>query len=351
MLDTHIFYYDQTFELESGASLPGFQLQYHSLGKLNKDKNNVIWVCHALTGNSNFLDWWPGLFGKDLLYDPDEYFIICANMLGSCYGSTGPLSINPLTGQPYYHAFPQLTNRDMVKSFDLLRQHLGIEKLHTLIGGSMGGQHALEWSILYPERTDYLIQIASNARHSPWGIAFNEAQRMAIEYDASWQTNTPEAGMNGMRAARATALLSYRHYRTYEKTQHEDTDEKLNNFRASSYQRYQGEKLYRRFNAYTYWILSQAMDSHNVGRNRGGILTALKNIKAKSLFVGVKTDILFPLEEQEFLARHVPNARFAVIDSDYGHDGFLIEITKLSQSVTSFYKRESYTVSEKNLLK
>lgn len=347
MLDTNTFHYDQSFKLESGISLPGFQLQYHSLGKLNKEKNNVIWICHALTGSSNFQDWWPGLFGKGLLYDPDEYFIICVNMLGSCYGSTGPLSTNPLTGQPFYHAFPQLTNRDMVNSFDVLRQYLGIKRIHTLIGGSMGGQHALEWSIIQPERIDYLIQIASNAKHSPWGIAFNEAQRMAIEYDASWQTNTPEAGMHGMRAARAMALLSYRHYRTYEKTQSEDTDEKLDHFRTSSYQRYQGEKLYRRFNAYTYWILSKAMDSHNVGRGRGGILSALQNVKAKSLFVGVKTDILFPLQEQEFLARHVPHASLMVIDSDYGHDGFLIEITQLSQSIASFYKREPIPVPQK----
>ncbi len=347
MLNTSTFYYDQPFKLESGASLPGFQLRYTTLGTLNKKKDNVIWVCHALTGNSNFVDWWPGLFGEGMLYDPNQYFIICANMLGSCYGSTGPLSVNPETNQPYFHDFPLLTNRDMVRSFNRLRLHLGVEKIHTLIGGSMGGQHALEWSIMYPDSVQYLIQIASNAKHSPWGIAFNEAQRMAIEHDATWLTNTPEAGMNGMRAARAVALLSYRNYRTYEKTQHEDTDEKIEQFRASSYQRYQGEKLYRRFNAYTYWILSQAMDSHNVGRGRGSILAALQMIKAKSLFIGVKSDILFPLQEQEFLAKHAAQASLAVVDSDYGHDGFLIEISKLTQSIASFYKREASPVVER----
>lgn len=346
MVKTDIFQYNQTFELESGTSLPGFQLQYSTLGKLNKDKSNVVWVCHALTGNSDFTEWWPGLFGNGFLFDPEKHFVICANMLGSCYGSTGPLSVNPLTGKPFFHDFPQITNRDIVNSFDLLRQHLRIENIHTLMGGSMGGQHALEWAIMHPDRIEYLIQIASNARHSPWGIAFNEAQRMAIEHDASWQTNTPEAGMNGMRAARAVALLSYRNYRTYEKTQSEDTDEKLNQFRASSYQRYQGDKLYRRFNAYTYWILSQAMDSHNVGRGRGGISHALKKIKARSLFVGVRSDVLFPLSEQEFLAKHVPHASLAVIDSDYGHDGFLIEIGTLAKSIAAFYERESHTVPE-----
>lgn len=344
MVKTDIFQYNQTFKLESGASLPGFQLQYTTLGKLNKEKNNVIWVCHALTGNSDFTEWWSGLFGKGLLYDPEKHFVICANMLGSCYGSTGPLSVNPLTGKPFFHDFPLLTNRDIVNSFDLLRQHLEIKNIHTLIGGSMGGQHALEWTIMQPERVNYLVQIASNARHSAWGIAFNEAQRMAIEHDASWQTNTPEAGMDGMRAARAVALLSYRNYHTYEKTQREDTDEKLEQFRASSYQRYQGEKLYHRFNAYTYWTLSRAMDSHNVGRGRGGILSALQKVKTHSLFVGVRSDVLFPLTEQEFLARHVSNASLAVIDSDYGHDGFLIEVNMLRKCIEAFYARESHIV-------
>lgn len=346
MVKTDRFQYNQTFKLESGASLPGFQLQYSTLGKLNKEKNNVIWVCHALTGNSDFTEWWSGLFGKGLLYDPEKHFVICANMLGSCYGSTGPLSVNPLTGKPFFHDFPLLTNRDIVNSFDLLRQHLGIKNIHTLIGGSMGGQHALEWSIMHPERVNYLVQIASNARHSAWGIAFNEAQRMAIENDASWQTNTPEAGMNGMRAARAVALLSYRNYHTYEKTQSEDTDGKLEHFRASSYQRYQGDKLYHRFNAYTYWTLSRAMDSHNVGRGRGGVLSALQSVKARSLFVGVRSDVLFPLHEQEFLARHISNASLAVIDSDYGHDGFLIEVNILAKCIEGFYARESHIVPE-----
>jgi len=339
MYKEDFFHYTETFELESGKTLPGFQLSYSTFGKLNEAKDNVIWVCHALTANSNFLDWWEGLFGKGRLYDPEKYFIICANMLGSCYGSTGPLSINPDTKKPFYHSFPQLTNRDMVRAFDLLRQSLQIEQIHTLIGGSLGGQHALEWSIMEADRIKHLIQICSNAQHSPWGIAFNESQRMAIEQDPSWGKNEDTAGLQGLATARAIALLSYRHYNTYQNTQQEKGNEKLDNYRASSYQRYQGEKLVRRFNAYSYWILSKAMDSHHVGRGRGSVKEALAKVKAHALFVGVSTDVLFPLSEQQYLAEQIPQAHLAVIESDYGHDGFLIEIPSLSENITQFYEK------------
>lgn len=333
------FHYTEKFKLESGKTLPGFQLRYTTFGTLNEARDNVIWVCHALTANSNFLDWWEGLFGKGRLYDPDKHFIICANMLGSCYGSTGPLSLNPETKKPYYHDFPQLTNRDMVRAFDLLRQELGIIYIHTVIGGSLGGQHALEWAIMQPERIRHLIQLCSNAQHSPWGIAFNESQRMAIAQDPSWEKSEADAGLQGMATARSIALLSYRHYRTYQKTQCEVTDDKLDKYKASSYQQYQGEKLVRRFNAFSYWILSKAMDSHNVARGRESMKAALAQVKAHALFLGVSTDILFPVNEQQFLAEHVEGAQLSVIDSDYGHDGFLIEISRLTDEINGFYEK------------
>lgn len=333
------FNYEAQFKLESGGSLPGFQLRYTTFGQLNEAKDNVIWVCHALTANANFLDWWEGLFGKGRLYDPEKYFIICANILGSCYGSTGPLSVNPETKKPFYHDFPQLTNRDMVRAFDLLRQSLGIEKIHTVIGGSLGGQHALEWAIMEPERIEHLVQLCSNARHSPWGIAFNESQRMAIEQDPTWANHEADAGMKGMATARSIALLSYRHYNTYHKTQSETTDNKVDHYKASSYQRYQGEKLVRRFNAFSYWLLSKAMDSHNVARERGSMEEALAKVKAQALFLGVSTDILFPVSEQAFLTERVANAHLAVIDSDYGHDGFLIEVSSLTKEIKRFYEK------------
>jgi Homoserine acetyltransferase len=161
-----IFHYPSEFELESGGKLPGFQLKYTTLGQLNKERNNVVWICHALTGSSDFTDWWKDLFTEGSPFDPQEYFIICANTLGGCYGSTGPLSLNPETGKPYFHAFPLLTNRDIVKSFDLLRQELGIKKVHSLIGGSLGGQQVLEWAI------STAITIRANYSHCYQCVSF-----------------------------------------------------------------------------------------------------------------------------------------------------------------------------------
>ncbi|WP_242927293.1 homoserine O-acetyltransferase family protein [Pontibacter vulgaris] len=334
------FHYQKAFELESGATLPGFQLAYTTYGHLNPQRDNVVWVCHALTGNSDFTDWWGGLFGEGKVYDPDEWFIVCANTLGGCYGSTGPLSVNPDTLKPYFHTFPHLTNRDIVAAFDLLRQEFELDKVHTLIGGSLGGQQALEWALQKPDVFERLVHVASNARHSPWGIAFNESQRMAIRQDASWATESEIAGLVGLKTARAIAMLSYRHYNSYNNSQQEPGNSITDNYRAASYQIYQGEKLAKRFNAYTYWLLTKAMDSHHVGRGRGGVEKALSHLKAKTLFVGVDTDLLFPVEEQKFLHEQVPGSLFAIIRSDYGHDGFLVETEQLEKAISSFYKQE-----------
>jgi homoserine O-acetyltransferase len=341
------FHYQKKFELESGSTLPGFQLKYSTLGKLNADRSNVVWVCHALTGSADFTDWWSGLFNEGRFFDPRQYFIICANVLGGCYGSTGHLSLNPETGKPYFHTFPTLTNRDVVQAFDLLRQSLGIEQVHTLIGGSLGGQQVLEWAVQQPDVFQHIIPIATNAVHSPWGIAFNEAQRMAIEADATWKDNDHRAGTEGLKAARAIGMISYRYYDTYGQTQAEKSDEKIDDFRASTYQRYQGQKLANRFNAFTYYSLSQMMDSQNVGRNRGGIAAALKSIKARTLVVGIDSDILFPVSEQKFLTENIPNARLEVMTSLYGHDGFLVEFEQLSSHIKKFFLEDLVPVEVK----
>ena len=334
----HYFDYKYSFSLEAGATLPGFRLAYTTFGTLNREAgphehSNVIWVCHALTGNADPTDWWNGMVGPGKFYDPARWFVVCANVIGSCYGSTGPLSENPETGEPFYHDFPIITIRDMVSALDLLRQELGIEHIHTCIGGSVGGQQAVEWAIMQPNLIENLVLIATNAVHSPWGIAFNEAQRMAIEADPTWTERRADAGVAGMKAARAIALISYRTYDTYGFTQALDNNEQIDNYKASGYQRYQGEKLVSRFNAFTYWTLSKVMDSHNVGRNRGSILKALEQVRARTLVVGIRSDVLFPPSEQQFLARHIPDATYEEIDSLYGHDGFLIEFRPLSQII------------------
>ncbi len=329
----HIFHHSGDLALEAGGTLHGFQLKYTTLGRLNASRDNVIWVCHALTGNSDAASWWGGLFDESGPFDPRDFFVICANSLGGCYGSTGPLSLNPKKGKPFYHDFPLLTNRDIVKAFDLLRENLNLDQVHTLLGGSLGGQQVVEWAIQRPDVFQHIIPMACNAVHSPWGIAFNEAQRMAIAADSTWSEDDARAGIEGMKAARAIGMISYRAYQTFAETQAEKNSDKLDEFRASSYQRYQGQKLANRFNAFTYWALSKAMDSHHVGRGRESVAKALATIKARTLVIGIENDILFPLSEQQFLADHIPGAKLEVVISRYGHDGFLAEVELLKEIV------------------
>ena len=342
----NIFKYNRSLKLESGDMLPSFELAYQTFGKLNADKTNVVWITHALTANANAAEWWGGLVGEGKLLDPTRYFIICANVLGSPYGSTNPLSIKPFTGLPYYHSFPSITIRDIVATLDLLRQYLGLSKIHLLIGGSLGGQQALEWAIQQNTVFDKLILLATNAQHSAWGIAFNESQRLAIQADATWQTNSSDAGSAGLKAARSIALLSYRNYYTYVNTQTEIDDEFKEVWRASSYQRYQGDKLASRFNAFSYWYLSKAMDSHNIGRGRDGLINALAQIKAQTLVIGITSDLLFPVNEQITLACGIEGAIYQEIDSLYGHDGFLIEAEAIANVINAFFADSEQTTTQ-----
>ena len=336
-----VFNHIHPFTLESGVTLPGFHLAYSTQGKLNADKSNIVWVFHALTANNDAAEWWPGLVGNRKTFDPSNYFIVCVNMPGSCYGSLGPLDIDKKTNEPYYHNFPFFTTRDMIRTYQYLKIFLGIEKIHIGIGGSLGGQQLLEWAVEEPELFEYIVPLATNAVHSPWGIAFNASQRFSIEADSSWKQNIPEAGLGGMKVARSIALISYRHYETYQQSQVEETTEKYDHFKSESYQRYQGEKLAKRFNAYSYYFLSKSMDSHNVGRGRGSVGASLKKIKAKTLIIGITTDILFPLNEQQFLADHITGAELKTIYSPYGHDGFLLEYEKIGTLIKEFLEKKS----------
>ena len=339
-MNTEIYKYKKAFKLESGKQLQELQIGFNTYGTLNKNGDNVVWVCHALTANSDVFDWWKGLFGENNYFNPKEHFIVCANILGSAYGSTSPLSTDPVTDQPYYLAFPQVTVRDLIKAHQLLAEHLGVKSIEILLGGSLGGQQCVEWGIMAPDFIKNLILIATNAKHSPWGIAFNESQRLAITADRTFYANTPEGGQKGLKAARSIALLSYRSYKTYSITQQEEKDTLVDDFKASSYQNYQGDKLVKRFNAYSYWYLTKTMDSHNVGRGRHGVEKALSLIKARTLVIGIKSDVLFPIEEQQYLFQHIPKSVFAELDSFYGHDGFLIETGALTNIIHSFFKTD-----------
>ncbi len=322
----NFFHYPHQIELECGGTLGELSIAYTTYGNLNDDKSNVVWICHALTANSNAAAWWNGVVGIDHVIDPGKYFIVCANILGSCYGTTGPLSINPATGNPYYNSFPLVTIRDMVQAHILLRRHLGIEKIFLLMGGSMGGYQAMEWAVMENNVIDRLLLLATSATESAWGIATHTAQRLAIEADGTWLNLSADAGAKGLKAARAIGMLTYRNYGIMVQQQTDTNHEKTDNFKASSYINYQGEKLMGRFNAYSYWQLTKSMDSHNISRSRGGnTVPILESIHQKTLIIGISSDILCPLAEQQFLAHHIPNARLIEIDSEYGHDGFMVE--------------------------
>jgi len=211
------------------------------------------------------------------------------------------------------------------------------------VGASLGGQQALEWLIKEPYLFDQSILIATNAKHSPWGIAFNESQRMAIEADQTWCLRKDDAGIHGLKAARAMALLSYRTAKGYNTTQ-ADTNQKIDNYAAASYQQYQGRKLIERFNAFSYWHLSKAMDSHDIGRNRGGIEAALSRVQAKTTVIGVESDILFPTSEQRLIADNILDSTYYEIESNLGHDGFLTESLKIADIISTVIDNPEYTI-------
>lgn len=333
------FYYPQPVTLECGGILPEVTIAYTTYGKLNATKNNVVWVCHALTANADVADWWKGVVGIGNALNPDDHFIVCANILGSCYGTTGPLSINPATKLPYHHSFPFITIRDMVQVHILLRKHLQIDSIYLLVGGSMGGYQALEWSVMENNIVQHLFLLATSATESAWGIATHTAQRLSIEADCTWNSNTPSAGAKGLKAARAIGMLTYRNYAIMVQTQSDDDVEKTDGFKAASYIQYQGDKLVNRFNAISYWLLTKAMDSHHIGRGRQKSTKAmLQQIKQPTLVIGVSSDILCPVMEQEMITDNLPQAKLVIIDSDYGHDGFMVESQSISNYLTVWLK-------------
>lgn len=334
------FDYNRDFPLDCGEKLPSVRVAYHTYGNLNEDRSNCIWVCHALTANSDVADWWPHTVEAGRFLDPEKYFIVCANILGSCYGSTGPLSPNPATGKPWYDAFPPLTIRDIVRAHILLADHLGIGSMAALIGSSVGGFQALEWAAMEPERFRSLVLIATDAYASPWTVASDETQRMAILADASFGQHRADAAADGLAAARAIGMLTYRGPSGYNASQQNRPDRSgiWAPHRAATYQRHQGKKLVDRFDAYSYMAILNAFDTHDVGRDRGGISAALAAVEAPALVIGITTDIIFTPAEMKHLAAMLPSARYEEMESDFGHDGFLVEHEALNTIIQDFFK-------------
>lgn len=326
------FHSPTPFLLESGETISEIDIAYHTYGTLNEKKDNVVWVCHALTANSDVVDWWPHTVETGCFLDPDKWFVVCANILGSCYGSTGPTSINPATGEPYYDEFPRLTIRDMVNAHLLLADALGIKRIHTLVGCSVGGFQAIEWAAMQPERFDNLVFLATSAKASPWSIAIDETQRMAILSDKTYGEKRPDAARDGLAAARAIGLLTYRGPWGYNQTQQDSPSDSIpKSHRACTYQQYQGEKLCRRFDAYSYMAILDAFDTHDIGRGRGGVTEALSKIKAPAIVIGITTDIIFTPDEMRQLTAMLPKAEYFELQSEFGHDGFLVEHKKLNE--------------------
>ena len=330
----HEYFHKETFYFEAGGSIDGLKVVYHTSAvgyrAFGDDRRKVIWICHALTANSDAEDWWPELVGPGKFFDTEKYFVVCVNMLGSAYGSSGPSSQRPDGDGPYYFDFPKITVRDIVNASILVRQHLGVEAIDILAGGSIGGFQALEWAVMEPDVIRQAVFIACGARVTPWLTAHNESQRMALEADPSFRAaKSLKGGENGLKAARSMALISYRSYDGYNSTQSEASEDALFADRAGSYQRYQGKKLSDRFDAYSYWYLTYSVDSHNLGRGRGGLEAALSSIRSRSVVVGIDSDCLFPVMEQRFLAENIPGAEYHEISSKFGHDGFLLEYPQL----------------------
>ncbi len=327
---------DKPFQLELGGVLPRLTIAYHTYGTLSDTADNVVWVCHALTANSDVADWWPHTVETGAFLDPEKYFVICANIIGSHYGTTGPLTTNPETGEPYYGNFPAITIADMANAHALLADALGIKKVHKLVGSSVGGFQAIEWAAADPARFEQLVLIATSAKASPWTIAIDETQRMAIKSDCTYGEPRPDAGARGLAAARAIGMLTYRGPQGYNRTQADLPDAAITTpHRACTYQQYQGEKLCRRYNAYSYVTILDAFDTHDIGRKRGGLSAAFATLQMPTIVIGITTDIIFTPAEMRELADALPHARYFEIDSEMGHDGFLVEYKQLNHILTN----------------
>ncbi|MDW8018679.1 MAG: homoserine O-acetyltransferase [Chloroherpetonaceae bacterium] len=341
--ETKFYHHALPFTLESGEVLPELTIAYRTWGSLNALADNAILICHGLTGSADADEWWKPLFGEGRAFDTTKDFIVASNVLGGCYGTTGATSLNPHTGKWYGATFPHITIRDMVAAQALLIEALGIKKLKLVIGGSMGGMQVLEWAVMFPEKVKALCPIAVSGRHSAWCIAISEAERFAIYADARWQNGNyspDDPPTAGLAAARMMAMISYRSKASFDikfSRAPQSPDSEL--FAVESYLRYQGKKFIDRFDANTYITLTKAMDTHDLARGRGDYEQVLRSIQQPTLVVSIPSDILYLPEEQAELARYLPCAELATLNSPHGHDAFLIDMEQLNEIVVAFLKK------------
>jgi homoserine O-acetyltransferase len=326
------------FVTESGAVLPSVRVAHRTWGRLAPDGGNAVLVCHALTGSADVDGWWPSLLGPGRALDPERDFIVASNVLGGCYGTTGPTSPLPGRREAYGPLFPRVTVRDMVRVQAQLLDALGVDRLQLVVGGSLGGMQVLEWAALYPGRVAAIAPIAVSARHSAWCIGWSEAQRQAIYQDSNWCAGAYSATappVAGLAVARMIAMCTYRSRASYE-ARFGRSEQAPGRFEVESYLRHQGHKLVERFDANTYVTLTLAMDSHDLARGRGELTAVLAGIETPALVIGIDSDVLYPLEEQRELARGLATAELAVVSSEHGHDGFLIETAEVECRLREF---------------
>ena len=336
--ETHFLTLDDPVELENGHLLEEITVAFRTWGTLNQARDNAVLVCHALTGSADADRWWPGLFGPGKTLDPNRDFVICSNVLGSCYGTTGPASLRPDGGTSYGPDFPDVTVRDMVHVQRRLLDALGIWRLQMVIGGSLGGMQTLEWAASCPERVGAAVVVATSGRHSPWCIAQSEAQRAAIRADAAWNEgwySPARPPARGLAAARMMAMCTYRTPGNFGDRFGRGVDTK-GDFLSESYLRHHGNKLVGRFDANAYIVLTRAMDSHDLGRGRGPYPDILGSISSPVLVVAISSDLLYPPVEQYELAQWIPRAHLMELQSNHGHDGFLIDTEELNFHIGAF---------------
>ncbi len=358
------------FALEGGGRLDKITVAYETWGTLDASGSNAVLVCHALTGDAHAAGpagrgqptagWWNDLIGPGRAIDTNHYFVICVNVLGGCQGTTGPLSVDPATGEPYADTFPIVSTRDIVRTQAALADRLGIGRWLAVVGGSMGGMSVLEWAVMYPDRVGSLVPIASTAAASALQIGWSEVGRLAIVQDPKWNGGRyydAEPGMGphqGLMLARRVAQIHYRSDRSFEDRFGRTTVDRLDDFhlwgrfQVESYLDYHGQKLARRFDANSYLLLNKVMDLHDVGRGRGGTAEALARVKAPSLVISIDSDALYTPRQQLELCDQLreggASVDYEVIRSDHGHDGFLIEFDQLDPLIGRFLADQYKTI-------
>ena len=352
--------------LQLGGQFGPVTLAYETWGTLNAAADNVVLIAHALTGSSHAHDaerpddtkvaWWNPLIGPGRFFDTSRYFVICSNILGGCYGSTGPSSLDPETGRRYGMRFPVVTIGDMVRAQRQLVEHLGVRHIVMVAGGSIGGQQALEWAVAYPELVEKVIVVAATAALTAQGVAFSEVQRQAIISDPRWQQGdyAPGEGPDaGLAIARMLAMITYQSEESMELRFARREAQRLDiaspggftdlgkRFDVDGYLYYQGKALVKRFDANSYLYISRAMDLYDVSEGHGSLEAALRQVRSKALFIGIRSDFLFPAARVRWLAEQVSaaggDATYVELDSPHGHDAFLKEWEQMNAALNVFY--------------